>query len=271
MAPSPLISVDELSEALRGPKPPMLLDVRWSLQQPDGSEAYREGHLPGAVYVSLDDELSNLAGEATEGRHPLPTTEALQAAARSWGLNDGDEVVVYDDVSGPAAARAWWLLRRNGVHTVRVLDGGLQAWITAGGRLEEGEVRPRSGTVTLVPTPEAAPAIDRDAVPGYAASGLLVDVRAPERFSGESEPVDPVAGHIDGAVNLPMSRLTRDGGIAEPALVRDELDRLGVHLDREVALYCGSGVTAAGAALALEAAGLRAVVYPASWSGWIAQ
>lgn len=271
MAPTPLISAEALNEALGGAHPPVLLDVRWSLQQPDGRDEFRRGHLPGAVYVSLDDELSDASGQASEGRHPLPNSQALQAAARSWGLNDGDEVVVYDDVSGQAAARAWWVLRRHGVASVRVLDGALPAWKAMGGELVEGDHRPIAGTVTLTQTPDVAPAVERTAVAGFAARGALVDVRAAERYSGETEPVDPVAGHIPGAVNVPMARLLRGGSFADATEIRAELQRAGVDTNAEVALYCGSGVTAAGAALACEIAGVRASVFAPSWSGWIAE
>src|SRR5690606_19305270 len=175
---------------------PRLLDVRWRLGHPDGRPDWLAGHIPGAAYVDLERELS-APGRPEEGRHPLPTTEALQRAARGWGLKQGEPVVVYDGGEGLAAARAWWMLRHGGLD-VRVLDGGLRAWVAAGGELETGEVVPEPGDVVLGNIDGDSLTIDEAAA--FPASGVMLDVRAPERYRGEIEPIDPVAGHIPGAV-----------------------------------------------------------------------
>jgi thiosulfate/3-mercaptopyruvate sulfurtransferase len=169
-----LITADELA-ALDAPR---VLDVRWTLPKPDGSDDFRAGHVPGAVYVSLDDELA-AHGEPTDGRHPLPTVEALQESARRWGIDDGDTVVVYDAGGNLASARAWWLLRHAGVEDVRLLDGGLDAWTASGRELETGDVSPDRGGVTL--SYGHLPVVGIDDVLAVAADGALLDARAPER------------------------------------------------------------------------------------------
>lgn len=259
------IDAAELRDALAKDAPPVLLDVRWSLAQPDGHPQYRSGHLPGAVWVDLEHELSR-PGRPDEGRHPLPSTSALQAAARRWGLDDGDTVVAYDEVNGMAAARAWWLLRRGGV-SVRVLDGGLAAWREAGLPLETGDVVPEPGTVTLTEVTGDTLTIDEAAA--LPASGVLIDARAPERYRGETEPLDPVAGHIPGAVNVPMAALVdAEGKTRDAAALRDTFAAAGVRPGVAVGAYCGSGVTAAHTALVLAELGIDASIYPGSWSAW---
>lgn len=261
-----LITATELAEHLAAGRPATLLDVRWQLGQPDGRADHAGGHLPGAVYVSLEDDLSDhtLTGR---GRHPLPTGAALQAAARRWGVRDGVLTVVYDDWNRAGSARAWWVLTAAGIAPVRILDGGLTAWVAAGGALESGAVTPdpgdvharhddlyRGGLPTL--TADEAAAIAQD--PG----GVLFDARAPERFRGEVEPVDPVAGHIPGAVNAPGTGLLNTDGT-----FRSDVDVDG---SRRVGAYCGSGVTAAVVVAALHAAGTEASLFPGSWSQWCA-
>ncbi|MCQ1999194.1 sulfurtransferase [Arthrobacter zhaoxinii] len=261
-----LISAAQLHERLRSPRPPVLLDVRWTLGAADGREKYLRGHLPGAVYVDMDTELSAPAVPA-EGRHPLPDPAAFAAAARGWGLNDGDTVVVYDDAAGTSAARAWWLLRHAGETDVYLLDGGLAAWREAGLPLASGPVQPEPGTAYLswghmpvVGLPEAG---------RVAAEGTLLDARAPERYRGETEPVDPRAGHIPGAVNRPSTdNLAADGTFRSPAELRASFEALGVRPDRPVAAYCGSGIFAAHEVAALAQAGTSAALYPGSWSQW---
>jgi thiosulfate/3-mercaptopyruvate sulfurtransferase len=205
-----LIDARELSDLIARGAPVRVLDVRWRLDRPDGRADFAAGHIPGAVYVDLDTELAAHA-RPEDGRHPLPTTEALQAAARRWGLRDGDEVVVYDDLKGLSAARAWWLLTDAGVR-VRLLDGALAAWRAWGGAIETGAVVAEPGDVTLAGGLLAR--LDVDDAAALARDGVLLDVRAPERYRGEVEPIDPRAGHIPGSPALARrpARACRGGG-----------------------------------------------------------
>lgn len=270
---SPLIAIAELETLLAakagGGAPVRLLDVRWSLDTPNGLPLYEAGHIPGAVYVDLESELSR-PGTPQEGRHPLPALEDFQAAARRWGLDDGDTVVVYDDWSSQAAGRAWWLLRYMGVESVRVLDGGLAAWRAAGQPLATGAADMASvapGTITLSAGHEAVLSADEAAT--LARSGVLLDARAGERYRGEVEPLDPRAGHIPGAINAPTAgNLDDQGRFLSPAALRERYTALGVRADREVGVYCGSGITAAHDALALAVAGFRPALFAGSWSAW---
>lgn len=258
----PLIKASELAARLGEIT---LLDVRWTLADPDGGRpAYLAGHIPGAVFVDLHHELSDPAQPATEGRHPLPSVAALQRSARAWGVTTGKPVVVYDDSSGMAAARAWWLLRYAGVRDVRVLDGGLGAWT---GPLETGEVEAQPGDVEL--RYGALPVLTADHAAAFPRIGALIDARAGERYRGETEPIDPRAGHIPGAVSAPTTdNLDTDGGFLEPGSIRARFEGLGVDLSAPIAVYCGSGVTAAHTLLALAAAGVDGALYPGSWSQW---
>jgi thiosulfate/3-mercaptopyruvate sulfurtransferase len=259
-----LVTVDEFRAGQPGL---VVLDVRWSLGDPRGHERYRSGHLPGAVFVDLDQELSE-PPSAGEGRHPLPSSQRLQAAARRWGVHDGDPVVVYDDAGGLAAARAWWLLRWGGLADVRLLDGGLAAWSRAGGRLDTGDVVPEPGDVTLRGGGMPVLSIDEAAaLPG--AGGVLLDARAGERYRGEVEPVDPRAGHVPGALSAPTTdNLDGDGRFLPVAVLAARFADLGVVPGRPVAAYCGSGVTAAHEVAALAVAGVDAALWPGSWSQW---
>lgn len=259
-----LISAADLAAALVSDRPPVVLDVRWRLGGPPGHEEYLRGHLPTAVYVDLDTELAG-HGDPRDGRHPLPTAAALQASARRWGIDDGDAVVVYDGDGNLAAARAWWLLRWAGLADVRMLDGALAAWTAAELPLATDDVAPRPGTVTL--TTGALPTLTAEDAGTF--DGLLLDARAGERFRGETEPVDPKAGHIPGAVSVPTSEnLAPDGRFRTPAELRERFAAVGVDGDQAVAAYCGSGVTAAHAVAALAIAGIDAALYPGSWSQW---
>ncbi|WP_293311807.1 sulfurtransferase [Mycolicibacterium sp.] len=261
-----LVTAAELLGRLRSGERPAILDVRWRLDRPDGRADYRDGHIPGAVYVCLDDELSDHSVTG-RGRHPLPSGADLQAAARRWGIGAGQPVIVYDDWNRAGSSRAWWVLTAAGLPDVRILDGGLSAWREAGGELDTGDVQPRPGDVTVAHADlhngSRATLTADDVAAG--AVGTLLDARAPERFRGETEPVDPVAGHIPGAENLPSTSLLTDGG---EFLDDDALRSRFSGLAGEVGVYCGSGVTAAVVLAALSAAGIGGALFPGSWSQW---
>ncbi len=255
-----LVDVDELAVALAGDEPPVLLDVRWALGQEDGHERYLAGHLPGAVFVDLETELAG-PPSPRDGRHPLPDLAAFEAAARRWGITADRPVVAYDAVGGTSAARAWWLLRWAGQSAVRLLDGGIDAWTAAGHPLEAGSVTPEPGDVVLEPGSLAT--IDADAAATW--TGSLLDARAAARYAGQVEPVDPRAGHIPGALSRPTTDNLRPDGTFLPD---DELRARFAGLSGPVAVYCGSGVTAAHEVAALAAIGIDAALYPGSWSQW---
>lgn len=259
-----LITPAELHESLGSVH---LLDVRWRLDRPDGRPDYLAGHIPGAVYVDLDTDLADHGRPATEGRHPLPSQSAVQAAARRWGLRTNRTVVVYDDLNNLSAARAWWMLRDGGVDDVRVLDGALGAWRAAGFELETGEVTPPPGDVVL--RRGVMPVLDLDDAAAFPEFGTLFDARAGERYRGEVEPVDPRAGHIPGAVSAPTAaNLDAEGRFLAPEVLRRRFLDLGANPGAPVAAYCGSGVTAAHEALALTLAGFSPAIFPGSWSAW---
>ena len=263
---SQLISVAELVAALASPGPPVLLDVRWVLGRTDGKDSYLAGHIPGAVFVDLDHELAG-HGEPGDGRHPLPDIADLQASARRWGISPDSVVVIYDDLKGMAAARAWWLLRWAGHDAVRVLDGVLPAWVAAGRALDDGDVVPDVGTAVL----EAGhlPVLTIDEAAAFPERGVLLDARASERFRGDVEPMDPRAGHIPGAVNAPSSgNVDVDGRFLPATVLAERYAALGVTASTPVGAYCGSGITAAHDVLALAIAGVDAALFPGSWSAW---
>ncbi len=264
---SPLVSVADLAAAIEVDRP-VLLDVRWSLAGPPGIESYRAGHLPGAVFADLDRDLAGPPGAA--GRHPLPDPADAEAAFRRLGVRAGSPVVVYDDGDASVAARAWWLLRWAGHDDVRVLDGGYAAWLAAGLPVAIGD----SLAVTpgdVVVRPGGMPVADADEAAAIARAGVLLDVRAPARFRGESEPIDPVAGHVPGARNAPLAgNLGPDGRFLDPEDLAARFAALGVRAGVEVAAYCGSGVGAAQTVLALEVAGLPSALFVGSWSHWVA-
>jgi thiosulfate/3-mercaptopyruvate sulfurtransferase len=257
----PLISPDALAAALDRVT---VLDVRWVMGGPHGPGEHAAGHVPGAAYVDLDEDLADPPG--ARGRHPLPDEARFEAAMRQAGVRATRPVVVYDDWQGRAAARAWWLLRFHGHPDVRVLDGGWTAWRDAGHAVETGETRPEPGDFVVSPTKQM-PAVGVGEVLGVE---VLVDARAPERFRGETEPVDPVAGPVPGAVNVPTTaNLDEDGRFLSADRLREAYARVGADAADTVAVYCGSGVTAAHDVLALEVAGIRAALYPGSWSEWV--
>lgn len=250
-----------------------VVDCRFSLADTGrGRRAYHDAHIPGAVYAHLDDDLSGPIVPDVTGRHPLPGVDAFAQTLSAWGINAGVQVVAYDDVGGGIAARLWWMLRWLGHDAVAVLDGGYPAWQrddfpTRGGE----EARPPR---VFVPQPrrEWIAGVDevnaRRADPAY----RLLDARAAERYRGEREPLDPVAGHIPGAISAPFAdNLDADGCFLPPDALRVRFDALLGDAPPERAIcYCGSGVTAAHNLLSLAHAGLDgARLYPGSWSHWI--
>jgi thiosulfate/3-mercaptopyruvate sulfurtransferase len=263
----PIIGADSLAELIAGPgEAPTILDVRWQLGTGADRRAYLAGHIPGAVFIDLDEELADRPG--TGGRHPLPSPERFSDAMQAAGVCAERPVVVYDAAPSTSAARAWWLLRYYGHPEVAVLDGGLAAWTAAGNPVQTNA--PALARGDFVAKPGGMPTLSADGALELAARGVLIDARAPERFAGLTEPIDPVAGHIPGARNRPTTEnLDASGGFLAPALLSKAFERLGVREDTPVAAYCGSGVTAAHEVLALELAGFRAALYPGSWSEWI--
>ncbi|UKA57461.1 sulfurtransferase [Arthrobacter sp. FW306-2-2C-D06B] len=261
-----LIDVAALKDRMDAGKRTVLLDVRWVLGDPHGHSHFRQGHIPGAVYVDLHNELADPTAEG-QGRHPLPPTAALQRSARAWGINDGDTVVAYDDSGSTAAARLWWLLRDAGFHSVFLLDGGLGAWGAAGHPLAQDEQPPVPGDVVL--GHGHMDAITMDEAAEWHNHGILLDARAGERYRGEIEPIDPRAGHIPGALSAPTAgNLGPDGTFLRAAQLRNRFAALGIDEGSKVAVYCGSGVTAAHEIAALEIAGFRAALFPGSFSQW---
>jgi thiosulfate/3-mercaptopyruvate sulfurtransferase len=262
-----LVSPAALAEELASEPGPVLLDVRWRLGGPPGLDAYRDGHLPGAVFIDLDRDLAAPPGPG--GRHPLPDPAAFQEAMRAAGVSQDRPVVVYDDRDATAAARAWWLLRYYGHQNVRVLDGGYQAWLAAG--LPVSEAGPAGPPGDFTARPGHMPVLDAAGAESTARTGLLLDARAGERYRGEQEPIDPVAGHIPGAVSAPTAgNVNPDGTFRSPAELAARFAALGAGTRAgSVGAYCGSGVTAAHEVLALAVAGLPAALYVGSWSNWI--
>jgi thiosulfate/3-mercaptopyruvate sulfurtransferase len=250
---SPLITAADLEPLLGSVT---LLDVRWQLGRTDGHEQYLAGHLPGAVFVDLETELAGPPHTGSGGRHPLPDAARFSSVMRAHGVSADRPVVVYDAGAGAAAARAWWLLRYFGHPSVQLLDGGLAAWT---GALEEGPPLTRQGD--FEGTPGHLPVLDADELDKV---DTLIDARAPERYRGETEPIDPVAGHIPGAINVPHAANIADGRFKTP----DELAAL-YPTSGTVGVYCGSGVTAAHDVLALELVGIEAALYPGSYSHWV--
>ena len=263
-----LIEPAELAVLLDADRPPVLADVRWVLDGPSQQAAYEQAHLPGAHWVDLEAVLTSPPGAG--GRHPLPAARLFEAAMRRIGLDSGVRLVAYDGANSLAASRLWWLLTDAGHRCVRVLNGGLAAWQAAGLPTESGPsptVPPgdfvaRPGQRAQVNGAQLHGGLDSTARP------LLVDVRAAERYSGANEPIDPVAGHIPGAINLPsMANVDESGRFLDPVRLSARYESADAAAG--AVLYCGSGITAAHSLLAMESAGLTAAIYPGSWSEWI--
>jgi thiosulfate/3-mercaptopyruvate sulfurtransferase len=259
----PLVDAGWLAEHAHDPSV-RVIDFRWYLDGRSGLEAYRKGHIPGAVFVDLDGEVTGHRGGA--GRHPLPPREAFQRMMQQAGLDRDSRVVVYDDQGGSPAARLWWMLRYFGHDAAGVLDGGLGAWP---GELATGDEAVRRGDFVAA-EPVGGMKVDYEAVRELTAPTVLIDARSPQRFRGEVEPVDPVAGHIPGARNAPWEEnLGPDGRLRSPQELRQRFAALDIHEGSHAVAYCGSGVTACMNLLALEVAGLSgARLYPGSWSDW---
>jgi thiosulfate/3-mercaptopyruvate sulfurtransferase len=264
-----LISAQGLAELLRSDQPPLIADVRWNLGGPPGKPDFEANHIPGAVWVDLETQLAGPPGVG--GRHPLPTVGIFEQAMRDIGVCQDSLVVAYDAANSQAAARLWWLLTDAGHHPVKVLDGGFAAWRTAGLPTVSGPGVPtaRGDFIAHPGQRTQLAAAEISARLGTSHAPTVIDVRTAERYSGEKEPIDPVAGHIPGAINLPwVANVHADGRFRPPAEIAKWYAKAG---DREdVVLYCGSGITATHSLLALESAGLRpAALYPGSWSDWI--
>lgn len=260
----PLITVSELRDVLGNNPGACVLDMRWRLDRPEGRPDYLDGHIPGAVYVDLEQELAHRDDPAA-GRHPVPARERLEASARRWGVRTGETVYVYDDLQSVAAARAWWLLRGSGVD-VRVVDGGLRAWLAEDLPLQTGDTEPAAwGDITLQPltgelsSHDAALTADR---------GVLIDTRHRRLYRGDDDPLDPVAGHIPGARNLPTTVHQQDGRFYDAERIRSNFALVGAVPGRPVGAYCGSGVASAHTVLAGTIAGLDVGLYAGSWSQW---
>lgn len=265
-----LIEADELGRALGRDRPPVVADVRWTLGGPPGLADFESGHIPGAQWVDLEHELS-AAPRGPGGRHPLPSVEVFELAMRRIGVRGDSTVVVCDAANALAAARLWWMLSDAGLADVRVLNGGVTAWRAAGLPIETGaapavppgDFEAQSGHRHLVVADEVAEALTRPH------PAVVVDVRAAERYSGATEPMDPVAGHIPGAVNLPsMDNVGDDGRFLDREALTARYADAGV--DEASIVYCGSGITAAHTLLALAEAGVPdAGLYAGSWSDWV--
>jgi thiosulfate/3-mercaptopyruvate sulfurtransferase len=287
---APLISVAELASLVGTVPvgtvpvgtgdPPALLDVRFRLAGPPGIDSYLAGHLPGARFVDLDKDLAGPPGSGAGGRHPLPEATIFQAAMRAAGLRDGQLAVAYDDGDATVAARLWWLLRYFGHDQVAVLDGGLAAWTAAGHPVTVAVPEPERGDFTAS-AGGGMPMLDDAGAGELARSGFLLDSRMAERYRGEVEPIDPVAGHIPGAISAPAHQNVGPGGVfLSGATLARRFAGLGLPGPGELAAradgspligtYCGSGVTAAQEILALELAGYPAALYVGSWSAWSA-
>lgn len=270
-APGLLCQVSELAAWLPG-EPLAIIDCRFDLARPDaGLAAYRQAHIPGARYAHLDHDLAG-PRTALSGRHPLPSAAAFAAACGRLGIGPGTPVVAYDDASGAFAARLWWLLRYFGHARVRLLDGGLAAWRAAGLPMAIGDPSPPDpAAAPFVPGPPLERTVEAEQI-ARGAVGRLIDARAADRFAGRSEPIDPVAGHVPGAVNVPFAAaLAADQRFRSPEALRELFAAaLAGRPPPEAAVMCGSGVTACHGLFALALAGLPgAALYPGSWSEWI--
>lgn len=267
---SAVISSSELAALLSEPQL-RVVDCRASLQNPAaGREAYAKAHVPGASFADLLDDLSGPIVAGQTGRHPLPSIESFVGKLQSWGIGRSSQVVVYDDAGGAFAARLWWMLRWLGHDAVAVLDGGFPAWVAEGRPVIDTPAIVPRGDLTAQPRPEWLVTARELSTP-QSTGHKLFDARAPERFRGDVEPIDPVAGHIPGAENLPFAENLKDGRFRPPAELRARFaEALGDSAPEQAIVYCGSGVTACHNLLAFAHAGLPLPrLYAGSWSEWI--
>jgi len=245
-----------------------VVDCRWYLGKPtDGLDAYAKGHIPGAVYGDLEADLS---APATGGRHPLPEPEAFAATLRRWGIHEPTKVVVYDDRGGAIASRLWWMLTQQGHAETYVLDGGLQAWREAGGRLttDRPDIETPRNDSSIDVTPWTGTA-DLSDVAGRADEVVVADARGADRYRGETEPIHSKAGHIPGAISFPLTNNLDGLGFKRPNELRAAYAAAKIDEGTDVIMHCGSGVTACHNILAMEIAGLdRPRLYVGSWSDW---
>jgi len=250
----------------------VVVDCRFTLSEPGaGERAWREGHIPRAAFLDVDRDLAGEPGD--RGRHPLPEPADFEAAARRAGIDSQSSVVAYDEAGEGGAVRLWWLLRHFGHERVAVLNGGLRAWREAGGPLRAGEEERGAGDFGAHPRENdtvAAEDLLTSAGETQSRSRILLDARVPERFRGEVEPIDPVAGHIPGATNLPFVEAAPAGRLLPREELRARFESAGAAPGQELVAYCGSGVTACTLVLAAELAGLPTPrLYPGSWSEWV--
>ena len=264
-----LVSARELSANLDNPAW-LVFDCRFVLSATGAGEAgYEAGHIPGAFYISLDKDLSTPHIPGRSGRHPLPEKSAWIGRVRQLGITPDKQVVLYDDTGGAIAGRMWWMLRWIGHANAALLDGGLKAWQQAGLPLTTDKpVARQPGDADYAAMPALVKILSADAIDGKAQ--LLLDARELPRFRGDTEPLDPVAGHIPGALCSPFSaNLDADGRFKSPQQLREKF-AAAAGTNKPVVCYCGSGVTAAHNILAMKIAGLEEpALYPGSWSDWI--
>ena len=263
------VDADAVHKMLQQGRPPILLDIRFRHGQHDRRFAYLDGHIPGAIYVDLQHDLAGEPG-GTRGNRPLPTLEALQRGARAWGLRQDSEVVVYDDDHGLQAGRAWWTLRWGGVQSVRLLDGGLDAWVRAGLPLSTEIPTPVPGDIVL--GGGGLPLISADEAVAMVSSSALLDSRGTVNYRGRvTPPGEPGSGHIPGAINLPTPENLDDLGMLRDAdALRQRFNAVGVDGSKLVGVYCGGGVSAAHQIAVLATLGIAGALYPGSWSAWSA-
>jgi thiosulfate/3-mercaptopyruvate sulfurtransferase len=281
---SPLVSVERLAEWLGSGRPPVIVDLRWYLAKPGaGRAAYDEGHLPGAIFLDLDEDLADLTGLGAPGRHPLPSPAAFIARMAAAGIGDGDRVVGYDDAGGWVAARLWWMLDNLGFgkrgvdgEWVGVLDGGIKAWVEAGNPLDHETTSIGAATLTASTlASEWRGVIEREALKARLGTVTLLDARAAPRYRGEVEPIDPVAGHIPTAISAPFDmNLDANGRMLGPGALRALFAEMGIEAAggggaRDVITSCGSGTSATHHSLAMRLAGLPdPILYVGSYSDW---
>lgn len=269
-----LITPQELNDKLNSDNPPKVVDVRWTLAQPDGRADYEAGHIPGAVYVSLEQELSDMAKQGL-GRHPLPSPETVDELLQRLAVGNDDEVVVYDDWNRSGSARAWWVLSASGMNAVQILDGGYSGWVDAGFDTETTtpaeDPLDRPIDVPDLYLSALRPVLDVNEAANIARAGLLIDARDPARYAGEDNPEGEKPGHIPGAASLAgTSLLDEKGFFKSEEELREIFDRAGATEDSAAGAYCGSGVTACVVIAAAATVGRDIALFPGSWSQWSA-